>query len=168
MANAASSYVLQDVVDVALTNGDTAPALATGGFSQLPALQIANMVMQAILLGGPGGQPCNWKFNRFNVTPFPTISWQQDYFVPGIVTLGWLESAWGIQYTNSSQPKPKFALEVKRDLMVTFQETGYPGRFAKCLIVCCKRAFGAIRNCRLPRDKTIRTRRSIHKPDHFS
>ncbi len=129
--NAASSYVLQDVVDLAVVNGDTAPALATGGFSQQPATQIGNMVMQAILLGGPGGQPCNWKFNRFNVTPFPTISWQQDYFVPGIVTLGWLESAWGIQYTNSSQPKPKFALEVKRDLMVTFQQTGYPGKICQ-------------------------------------
>lgn len=126
-----SSYDLQSVVDIASTNGDTAPALATGGFSQQPALQIANMVMQAILLGGPGGQPCNWKFNRQLVPPFPTISWQQDYFVPGVVTLGWLESCYGIQFTNTSQPKPKFALEVKRDLMVTFQQTGGPGKICQ-------------------------------------
>ena len=126
-----SSYDLQSVVDIASANGDTAPALATGGFSQQPAIQIANMVMQAMLLGGPGGQPCNWKFNRFLVPPFPTISWQQDYFVPGVVALGWLESAYGIQFTNTSQPKPKFALEVKRDLMVTFQQTGYPGKICQ-------------------------------------
>jgi hypothetical protein len=126
-----SSYTLQSVSDIIKANGDTAPALATGGFSQQPLIQVANLVMQAMLLGGPGGQPCNWKFNRQLVTPFPTISWQQDYFVPGVVTLGWLESCYGIQFTNSSQPKPKFPIEVKRDLMVTFQQTGYPGKICQ-------------------------------------
>ena len=128
---AQSSYVLQDVVDIASANGDTAPSLATGGFSSQPAIQVANLVMQAILLGGPGGQPCNWKFNRQLVAPFATISWQQDYFVPGVVTLGWLESCYAIQFTNTSQPKPKYAMEVKRDLMVTFQQTGYPGKISQ-------------------------------------
>ena len=126
--NAASSYVLQDVADIASTNGDTAPALAVGGFSQQPALQIGNMVMQAILLGGPGGQPCNWKFNRFNVTPFPTISWQQDYFVPGIVDLGWIEYAWASNINSTSLPKEKRDLEVHRDLEVTYWQCGYPGK----------------------------------------
>lgn len=123
-----SSYTLQYVVDIATTNGDTAPALATGGFSDQPALQIANAVMQGILLGGPGGQPFNWKFNRFLIDPFPTISWQQDYFVSGLVTLGWLESCWANEFNITSQPKPKFQMEVKRDLNTTFQQTGYPGK----------------------------------------
>ena len=123
-----SSYDLQSVVDIASANGDTAPALATGGFSQQPAIQIANMVWQTMINGGPNGQPFNWKWNRFNVTPFPTISWQQDYFVPGLVQLAWLESAWGIQFTNTSQPKPKIPLECHKDLMVTYQQTGYPGK----------------------------------------
>jgi hypothetical protein len=78
--------------------------------------------------GGPNGQPFNWKFNRFNVTPFPTISWQQDYFIPGLVQLAWLESAWGIQFSNTSQPKPKIPLECHKDLLVTYQQNGYPGK----------------------------------------
>ena len=123
-----SSYTLQDVADVCSANGDTAPALATGGFSQMPILQIGNSVMTAMLLGGPNGQLMNWKWNRFNITPFPTISWQQDYFVPGLVQLAWLESAWANCFTNTSQPKPKIPLEVRKDLQVTYQQTGYPNK----------------------------------------
>jgi hypothetical protein len=123
-----SSYVLQDVADIISTNGDTAPALATGGFSQQPVIQIANKIMAAMLNGGANGQPMNWKWNRFNVTPFPTISWQQDYFVPGLVQLSWLESAWAICFTNTSQPKPKIPLECHKDLQVTYQQCGYPGK----------------------------------------
>jgi hypothetical protein len=123
-----SSYTLQDVEDIISANGDTAPALATGGFSQQPILQMANQVLSAMLLGGANGQPMNWKWNRFNITPFPTISWQQDYFIPGLVQLAWLESAWGIQFSNTSQPKPKIPLECHKDLLVTYQQNGYPGK----------------------------------------
>ena len=123
-----SSYTLQDVADIVSANGDTAPSLATGGFSQQPIIQMGNKVLAAMLNGGPNGQPMNWKWNRFNVTPFPTISWQQDYFVPGLVQLSWLESAWAIQFTNTSQPKPKIPLECHKDLQVTYQQCGYPGK----------------------------------------
>ena len=123
-----SSYTLQNVWDIVSANGDTAPSLSAGGFSDQPMLQMANEVLSAMLLGGPNGQPMNWKWNRFNVTPFPTISWQQDYFVPGLVQLAWLESAWGIQFSNTSQPKPKIPLEVHKDLTVTYQQNGYPGK----------------------------------------
>lgn len=123
-----SSYTLQDVSDIISANGDTAPVLATGGFSQQPLLQLGNQVMSAMLLGGANGQPMNWKWNRFNITPFPTISWQQDYFIPGLVQLAWLESAWGIQFSNTSQPKPKIPLECHKDLLVTYQQNGYPGK----------------------------------------
>lgn len=123
-----SSYTLQDVADIISANGDTAPSLATGGFSQMPMLQMSNKVLAAMLNGGPNGQPMNWKWNRFNVTPFPTISWQQDYFVPGLVQLAWLESAWGIQFTNTSQPKPKIPLDVRKDLQVTYGQNGYPSK----------------------------------------
>lgn len=124
-----SSYVLQDVADIISVNGDTAPALAAGGFSQQPLLQISNKVLNAMLLGGPQG-PFNPKFNRFYVPPFTTISWQQDYFIPGLVTLGWLESCWAIQYQNSSQPKPKMQIEVHKDLMVSDGQVscGWPGK----------------------------------------
>ncbi len=123
-----SSYILQDVVDITQANADLAPTLPVGGWSTQPAIQVANAVISSILLGGPNGQPFNWKFNRFNVTPFPTISWQQDYFVANLVTLGWLESSWAIQFRNTSQPKPKFQMEVHKDLQVSYQQTGYPGK----------------------------------------
>lgn len=128
MAGQNSTIKLQEIVDDASTLGDVAPALATGGFSDAPALSIANDVISAMLLGGPMGQPFNWKWNRFNVTPFPTISLQQDYFVPGIVNLGWLEKAWATNINQPSIPKGKGQLEVKKDLDVTFTQTGYPGK----------------------------------------
>lgn len=91
-------------------------------------LSIANTVMSAMLLGGPGGQPMNWKFNRINVNPFPLISFQQDYFVPGVVTLGWLESCWANQFSSTAQPKPKMPVEVTRDTIVMTNQPGYPAK----------------------------------------
>ncbi len=126
MAN--SQITLQQIVDDAMSSGELAPCLATGGWSDQPALRVANTVMTSMLLGGPNGQPFNYKWNRFLIPSFPTISWQQDYFVPGVVTLGWLESCWCIQFTNTSQPKPKFQVEVHKDLFTTYQQTGYPGK----------------------------------------
>lgn len=123
-----SSITVQQLADSAFSLGDTAPALATGGSADQPALHIANTVMAAILLGGPNGQPFNWKWNRFYPTPFATIGWQQDYFVPGVITLGWLESCWANQFNITSQPKPKIPMEVRKDLMSTYAQTGYPSK----------------------------------------
>lgn len=123
-----SSITLKEVVDDASSLGDVSPALATGGLSNAPALSIANDVMQAIVNGGPAGQPYNWKWNRFNVTPFVTISFQQDYFVPGVISLGWLESCWASDINQTSIPKQKQQVEVKKDLQVTYDQTGQPGK----------------------------------------
>lgn len=123
-----STIRLQDVVDDASTLGDVAPALATGGMSMAPALSIANDVMQAIVNGGPIGQPFNWKWNRMNVTPFTTISLQSDYFVPNLVNLGWIENAWAVNINQTSIPKQKNYLEAHKDLQVTYLQTGYPGK----------------------------------------
>jgi hypothetical protein len=128
MPGSNSTIALQDIVDDASSIGDLAPALATGGFSGIPALSMATDVMTAMLLGGPTGQPLNWKWNRFNVTPFPTISYQQDYFVPGVVNLGWIEYAWASNINQTSIPKQKQDLEVHRDLEVTSLQTGTPGK----------------------------------------
>lgn len=123
-----SSITLRQIVDDASTIADLAPALATGGYSDQPAISIANDVMTAMLGGGATGAPLNWKWNRFNVRPFSTISWQQDYFVPGLVNLAWMEYAWASDINSTSNPKPKMDLEVKRDLEVTYTQTGYPGK----------------------------------------
>lgn len=122
-----SSIRLSEIVDDASTLGDVSPALATGGFSDAPALSIASDVMQAMVNGGPMAQPYNWKWNRFNVPAFPTISYQQDYFIPGLVSLAWLESCWASNINQASIPKVKpQAIEVKKDLLVTSDQTATP------------------------------------------
>lgn len=125
-----SSIKLLELTDDASALGDVAPALATGGFSIHPALSIASDVMQLIINGGQAGQPYNWKWNRFNIPSFPTISYQQDYFVPGVVNLGWLESCWAsnVNQITSGAPKDKFQMEVYKDLEVTALQTGRPGK----------------------------------------
>jgi hypothetical protein len=123
-----STIQLQELVDDASSLGDVAPALATGGVSDGPALSIANDVMLAMVNGGPAGQPYNWKWNRFNVTPFPTISYQQDYIVPGVSNLGWLEKCQAVDINQTSIPKRKVPVEVHKDLDVTSDQSGYPGK----------------------------------------
>lgn len=123
-----STIKLQDVIDDAMTFGDVAPVLATGGFASSPAISIGNDVMQALINGGPGGQPYNWKWNRYSVDPFVTISWQQDYFIPGLVNLGWIESAVASNINQTSTPKLRKAVEVHKDLLVTSNQMTYPGK----------------------------------------
>lgn len=86
-----------------------------------PALSIANQVMTEMLR-----MEFNWKFNSFLVPPFQTISWQNDYVVPGITTLGWLENGVAIDINSSCIPKRKFKLEVVRDLQPTSDSYGRP------------------------------------------
>jgi hypothetical protein len=123
-----STITLQDVIDDALTLGDCAPALATGGFSQSPALSIGNDVMQALINGGPDGQDFNWKWNRVNLPIINTNSLQADYFVPNLVNLSWLESAWAVNINQQSIPKQKIPLEVHKDLEVSYTQTSNPGK----------------------------------------
>ena len=88
--------------------------------SDAPALSMANDVMQNMLAGGPQGQPFNWKWNRMVEAPFFINSWQQDYFIPNQVSLGWLESCTAVNYSCTQFPKPVFRVIVKRDLLITF------------------------------------------------
>lgn len=125
-----STIQLQEVIDDASSLGDVSPALATGGMSTAPALSIANDVMQFLVNGGPNGQPYNWKWNSFNCPTFTTISLQQDYFVPGLWQLGWIENAWAVYINQTSVPKQKLYLEARKDLEVTYYQTGYPGKIA--------------------------------------
>lgn len=125
-----STIKLQNLVDDASTLGDVAPALATGGLSQFPALSIANDVMQTIINGGPIGQPYNWKWNRYNLPVFYTNSLQQDYFIPGLVNIGWLESAWAVNINQTSVPKQNFPLEVDKDLLVSYQAGTFAAKIA--------------------------------------
>jgi hypothetical protein len=123
-----STIQLQNVVDDASTLGDVAPALATGGLSQYPALSIANDVMQQLINGGPGGQPYNWKWNRYNLPILYTNSLQQDYFIPGLINIGWLESAWAVNINQTSVPKQNLPIEIDKDLLVTYMAGTYSGK----------------------------------------
>ena len=118
-----SSMTLQDLCDDARSNAELAPAVPAGGFSDAPALSMANDVMQNMLAGGPQGQPFNWKWNRAVETPFFLNSWQQDYFIPNQVSLGWLESCTAVNYSCTQFPKPVYPVIVKRDLLITFNQS---------------------------------------------
>lgn len=118
-----STIKLQDIVDDAASQGELAPALPTGGFSDSPALSIANDVMTAMIAGGPDGAPLNWKWNRILTPTFFTNSWQQDYFVPNVVNLGWLESCVAVNFSSTQFPKPVRPVETKRDLLITNAQT---------------------------------------------
>ena len=128
MPGANSTIQLQDIADQASVNGDLAPLLAAGGYSTIPPISEGNAVMTAMFLGNGDGNPFNWKWNRLLLRPFYTISLQQDYFVPGVVNLGWLESSYAININQTSNPKQKLYQEVHRDLEVTYDQTGYPGK----------------------------------------
>lgn len=116
-----STVSLQNVIDDAFRFGDLKPVLQTGGSSMEPALTIANIVMAELC-----SRQYNWKWNSFLVTPFQTISWQNDYAVPGITTLGWLENGVVIDINSSQIPKRKFKLEVVKDLQPTSDSYGRP------------------------------------------
>jgi hypothetical protein len=123
-----STIQLQFLVDDAQSQAELAPALATGGYSDSPALSIANDVMRAMIAGGKDGQPFNFKFNRLNDPTFFTNSWQQDYFVPGLVNLGWLESCSAVNFSCTGFPKPVRVVEVRRDLLVTSSQNANVGK----------------------------------------
>lgn len=116
-----SRIKLQNVVNSFRVYPELVPVLGAGGFTQEPALTIANDVMQKIL-----AQNFNWKFNRSNIPPFLTVALQQDY-VTNINNMGWLEQGWRVDINNSTNngaagpqgPKPIFAMETGRDLAQT-------------------------------------------------
>jgi len=124
MAN--STTTLQNIVDDAMAYADLAPSLSASGYSDAPAISIANDTMQAMIQGGEAGQPLNWKWNRIVIPQFYTNIWQQDYFIPGLFNLAWLEYGFCVDINNTSQPKPKLDLEMHRDLSVTYMQTGFP------------------------------------------
>lgn len=118
-----STTRLQSVVDYARTDPNIFPVLSSGGFSQEPALTIANDVMIAML-----SMPFNWKWNRIRLPFFYTNSFQQDYALIGVNNLAWLEYAILIDINATSEPKDKYTLETNRDLPETSVQYGRPGQ----------------------------------------
>ena len=125
-----SSIQVRALVDDALTFAELAPVLPTGGYSLQPALSIVNDTMTAMLQGTYNGEPFNFKWNRILPPSFFINSYQQDYFIPGLVNLGWLESCTATYQNITNFPKTVMPVEVRRDLLETSAQLGN-SQFAK-------------------------------------
>ena len=118
----ATTISLQQIINEIRAYPEVTPVLGASGFTALPALSIANDVLQRML-----SQGLDWKWNRsyanVNSQGFGgvlTVALQQDY-VTQTTDIGWLEGAWRIDINNSTNngnraPKPIFAMESVRDL----------------------------------------------------
>ena len=106
----ASTLTVQAVANSIRAYPDLKPLLPTGGWTQEPALTIANDVMQRFL-----AQAMDWKFNRAYAPSLLTVALQQDY-VSSVTNMGWLEQGWRIDINNTTVPKPIFTMETVRDL----------------------------------------------------
>ena len=120
-----STTQLSKITQFAKTFPDLAPMVQTtaGGSSLEPALTVGSDTMIEMI-----SQNFNWKWNRFIVPTFYTNGFQQDYALPGVVNLGWLEHGVLIDINNTAIPKPVWPLEVVRDLEFTSTQYGRPGQ----------------------------------------
>lgn len=106
-----STYTLQNVVDDAISYGEIQPVLNVPGYENAPALAIANTVMTNMLAPS---FPQKW--NEIIIPPFYSSSFQQDYAIPGLTTLAWLQRGTALDVNNTAIPKPRFLVEVGRSL----------------------------------------------------
>lgn len=116
-----TSTSLQDVVTQIRSYPELTPVLGSSGYTQQPAIGIANRVLQRIF-----SQSLNWRWNRAYVNVnnkgfggILTVALQQDY-ITSTTNIAWLEQGWRIDINNSTNngnmaPKPIFACETIRD-----------------------------------------------------
>jgi hypothetical protein len=123
---ALSSKTLQMIIDDVRRNADITPVIAASG-SDLLARSIADTVMDAIIKGGPEGQPFNFKWNRCYLPPFYTNSFQQDY-AQANTNIGWLEHCRVINFNSTQSVKEVYPLEVAKDLEIEYLAVGRLGR----------------------------------------
>lgn len=79
-----STVTIQQVVNFAATQAELVPLSGVGGFSNEPALSLANDTIASILHATP------WKFNRVEMGPLVTTPFKQDYDFAGAVA--WTET----------------------------------------------------------------------------
>lgn len=114
--NSQSTQTLQGIVAIAQSFGDIQPILNVAGAENLPAIAIANDVMNAIC-----AQPFPWKWNEAQMPPFYTNSWQQDYAIlypsgASLTNLAWLERGVAFDINSTSIPKAWRTVEAGRQL----------------------------------------------------
>jgi hypothetical protein len=99
------------------------PVLGVAGFSDEPAVSIANAVVQEILAA-----PYDWKWNRNQAPSFVTNTYQQDYST-SITNLGWIENASRVRIKTTQQPPQIEVIESVRDILPT-SDQGDPWRMS--------------------------------------
>ncbi len=83
----ANTVTIQKVLDWSRTFVRSLPLDGVGGFTNEPALSIANNVQQTLM-----GPPFKWQWNRDDALTAPTVAGTQDYTIT-TTTFGWLEHA---------------------------------------------------------------------------
>jgi len=108
-----TSLNIQNIVDQVRIIPTLAPifSTSTGGYSLEPALTIANETLAYMF-----GTAFPWKFNQIAVTPFYSNSYQQDYAVPGVTNIAWLQSGDCVNINNNAIPKYRPQVEIVRTL----------------------------------------------------
>jgi hypothetical protein len=104
-----STTTLQNFVDNALSFGDLNPVLTASGYSLEPGLTAMNDAMNGFLSDYP------YKQNEFNLPQFYTNSWQQDYAIPGLTTLSWLQRGTCFNINSTALGKPQGYVQIGRD-----------------------------------------------------
>lgn len=139
----ASTLTLQEILDPLRTYPEVQPLTPVGGFTNQPALSIANDVLARML-----AQPFNWKWNREYVPTFLSVSLQQDY-ITNVTDMGWLEQAVRLDINNTTNPKPFFTMESVRDLGQTSRQANpfnlsyLPNRLATMGVWTALTAYGS-------------------------
>jgi hypothetical protein len=104
-----STLTVQSVVNLASTHIDLLPIAGVGGYTNEPALSIANDVLQTIAAStyeAPNGAvlSLDWKWNRVEMGMFVTCPNRQDYLFAGatIFNIGGNAQGAGIDLTTNS------------------------------------------------------------------
>jgi len=139
-----SSITVQHLVDVANAYGDLEGVLNAGGQTQITALSAANTVMNAICAVS---FPHKW--NEYNIGPFYSTSYQQDYAgimpagVTGNLTLtgvSQVSASQGTAVYSGSMPDGAFGAYVGMPFVITgFSNSTNNGTF-----MCVASSAGAI------------------------
>jgi hypothetical protein len=74
----ASTVTIQSVVNLCRTHVELMPIADVGGYSNEPALTLANQTLQELL-----AMPFDWKFNSVTAAILVTQGFRQDYLFAG-------------------------------------------------------------------------------------
>lgn len=109
----ASTPTVQNLIDYARTYVKLAPIVSVGGFTNEPALRIANRIKNRIIC-----QRFNWDWNRARIDDFLTVDGQDEYdVISGPANVGWLEKAYCERESDTTTPKTIRYLDIKRNII---------------------------------------------------